>query len=189
MGALGRTLWTVEPGRRAARNTGVAPGALIACLLCAGVAAGCATEAADTPVPAAREARGVVVTEDDPSLPRGCGPAEVAALLTELFDAISRGDRPAARALLVDPAMIERLERPVAGPLRLSAVIVGYANGLGQIEFRAAPGRLIGKGAVQCEEGRFAAVGLGAEHSGIRMAPLCGRRPGHAVVACVRDWS
>jgi hypothetical protein len=168
----------------------VAPRALIACVLCAGAAAGCGAEAADSPVGAARETRGVVVIEDDRSLPRGCGPAEVAALLSELFDAVNRGDGPAARALVVDPAMIERLERPAAGrSIRLRAVIVGYANGLGQIEFRAAPGRLIGKGAVQCEVRRFAAVGLGAEHSPIRMAPLCGRRPGHAVLACVRDWS
>jgi hypothetical protein len=85
--------------------------------------------------------------------------------------------------------MVELLERPASGgPLQLRAVIVGYAHGLGQIEFRAAPGRLIGKGAVQCEERRFAAVGLGAEHPGIRMAPLCGRPPGQAVLACVRHW-
>ena len=168
----------------------MAPRALIACLLCAGVVAGCGAEGANSPVVAAHETRGVVVIEDDRSLPRGCGPAEVAALLIELLDAMDRGDGPAARALLAEPAMIVPLERPAAGrPLRLRAVIVGYANGLGQIEFRAAPGRRIGKGAVQCEERRFAAVGLGAEHPRIRMAPLCGRRPGHAVLACVRDWS
>jgi hypothetical protein len=59
-------------------------------------------------------------------------------------------------------------------------VIVGFANGLGQIEFRASD-RLVGKGAIACETRKVVAIGLGAEHE--RMAPLCaGGR------ACARHW-
>lgn len=99
----------------------------------------------------------VVVTEDDPSLPSGCRPAEVARML-------------------------------VARHPGLTEVIVGYANGLGQIEFRS-EGNGIGKGAIDCERRRFVALGAGASH--IRhMPPVCDR-PAHAagaVLACVRHW-
>ena len=81
-----------------------------------------------------------------------------------------------------DPVLVvPLLERPAAGrPLRLVAVIVGFANGLGQIEFRGSD-RLVGKGAIDCETRKVVAIGLGAEHE--RMAPLCaGRR------ACARHW-
>jgi len=147
--------------------------ALTLCVLSALVAIGCATEAPDAAEPPDRD-RGS-------ALPSGCRPAEVASLLDELFDALNRGHRAAAAALLVDREMLAMLERPAARrPLRLQSVIVGFANGLGQIEFRAA-GRLGGKGAVDCETRRLVAIGLGAEHE--RMAPLCGGRR-----ACARDW-
>jgi hypothetical protein len=98
---------------------------------------------------------GVLVTEDDPSLPRGCRPAEVARLV-------------------------------MAREPRLTEIIVGYANGLGQIEFRVGRG-VAGKGAVDCAEGRIVALGAGATHA--ELAPLC--RPAAAtgaVLACVRHW-
>jgi hypothetical protein len=178
--------------------TGVALGV---CVLCAAAAIGCATEPsgdsrdggdpASKHKPAAtRVAAGqeIVVTEDDRSLPSGCRPAEVARLLDELFDALNRGDEHAVAALVVDREMLALLARPAASrPLRLRAVIVGYANGLGQIEYRAAD-RLLGKGAVDCETRRVVAIGLGAEHE--RMAPLCGGRrpPDGTALACARHW-
>jgi hypothetical protein len=176
--------------------------ALGVCVLCAAAAIGCATEPpgasrdggdptskrnpAATRVAAGQE---IVVTEDDGSLPSGCRPAEVARLLDELFDALNRGDEQAAAALVLDREMLARLTRAAAAaghPLRLRAVIVGFANGLGQIEFLAAE-RLLGKGAVDCETRRVVAIGLGAEHE--RMAPLCGGRPPDGTaLACARHW-
>jgi hypothetical protein len=131
--------------------------------LFAATAFGCPGEASDrAPAPVAAGTN-VVVTEDDHSLPRGCRPAEVAVLLEQLFGALNRGDRQAAAALVIDREMLALLSRPAHGrTLRLRAVIVGFANGLGQIEFRAA-GRLEGKGAVDCKTRRLVAVGLGAE--------------------------
>jgi hypothetical protein len=139
--------------------------AVAVCLLSAAIAIGCGEESASR----------------DRSLPSGCRPAEVARLLDELFDALNRRDHEVAAALVIDREMLTLLERPAAGrSLRLVAVIVGFGNGLGQIEFRAAR-RLVGKGAIDCETRRFVAIGLGAEHE--RMAPLCdGRR------ACARHW-
>jgi hypothetical protein len=157
--------------------------ALALCVLLAAAAMGCAGEGAH------RADRALHDRASGPRLPRGCRPAEVAGLLHELFGALNRGEREAAAALVIDPAMLRRLERAAAGrPLRLRAVIVGFGNGLGQIEFRAA-GRLVGKGAVDCPTGRLVAVGLGRERS--RMAPLCRRRPraGGPAIACVRHWS
>jgi hypothetical protein len=98
---------------------------------------------------------GVLVTEDDPSLPRGCRPAEVARVV-------------------------------MAREPRLTEVIVGYANGLGRIEIRLGPG-VIGKGALDCEDGRIVALGAGATHE--RLAPLCPPAAATgAVLACVRQW-
>jgi hypothetical protein len=167
------------------------PAALAACVLLAATAVGCASAPAEREGAsgAAGAGRGVVVTEDDRSLPRGCRPAEIAGLLGDLFDALNRGDVDAAGALVIDRQMLPLLERPAAGrPLRLQAVIVGLGNGLGQIEFRAAGG-LIGKGAVDCATRRLVAVGLGVKH--VRMAPLCGPRSRGkgAALACVRHWS
>ncbi len=140
--------------------------ALAACLVSAAIAVGCAEDSSGRDAAPAPERSG--------SLPSGCRPAEVARLLDELFDALNRGNRDIAAALVVDRETLALLERPAAGrPLRLTAVSVGFGNGLGQIEFRAA-GRLVGKGAIDCDTRRFVAIGLGAEHE--RMAPLCGGR-------------
>jgi hypothetical protein len=130
--------------------------ALAVCLVSAAVAIGCSEE------PSGRDA--APARERTASLPSGCRPAEVAQRLDKLFDALNRGNREVAAALVIDREMLALLERPAAGrPLRLTAVIVGFGNGLGQVEFRAA-GRLVGKGAIDCETGRFVAIGLGAEH-------------------------
>ena len=95
------------------------------------------------------------MVEDDPSLPSGCRPAQVAHVV-----------------MARDP--------------RLTEVIVGYANGLGHIEFRLG-GRLAGKDAVDCEEGRIVAWGAGATHEGL--APLCRHAAATtSVLACVRHW-
>jgi hypothetical protein len=151
--------------------------ALALCLVFAATVTACGEESAG------REHRA-----HGPTLPSGCRPPQVAGLLTELFDALNRRDRQTAGALVIDPAILTRLRRAATGrPLRLQAVIVGYGNGLGQIEFRAA-GRLEGKGAVDCEARRLVAVGLGREQT--RMAPLCrhARRARGGAVACARRW-
>ena len=153
--------------------------ALAVCLLSVGIAIGCGEESASRDSEPARQE--VAATHDDSSLPPSCRPAEVAQLLDDLFDALNRRDDAAAAALVADRELLVLLERPAARrPLRLVAVIVGFANGLGQIEFRASD-RLVGKGAIDCETRKVVAIGLGAEHE--RMAPLCaGRR------ACARHW-
>jgi hypothetical protein len=107
----------------------------------------------------------VVVTEDDPTLPDGCRPAQVAQVLNGHFGT---------------PAV------------QLDEVIVGYANGLGQIEFAAtvAGRRVHGKGAIDCAARSVVAFGFGPESE--RHAPLCRPRPErrtHATVACVRHWT
>jgi hypothetical protein len=166
--------------------------ALALCLVAAVTGVACASDPApepERPLRAADSASGIVVTEDDRSLPRGCRPAEVAGLLRGLFDALNSGDRAAAASRVIDTEMLAQLERSADGrPLRLRAVIVGLGNGLGQIEFRAA-GRLIGKGAVDCQTRKLVAIGLGRERT--RMAPLCDRVTvdAGASVGCVRHWS
>jgi hypothetical protein len=113
----------------------------------------------------------------------------VVTLLLGLFDAVNRDDRIAAASFLADPALLALFERASAGrPLRLRQVAVGYANGLGQIEFRSAGG-VVGKGAVDCEARKLVAGGAGASHER-RLAPLCARttRNISGVAACVRRW-
>ena len=76
----------------------------------------------------------------------------------------------------------------IARDPRLTEVIVGYANGLGQLEFRLG-GNLVGKGAIDCEQRRIVAWGAGASHE-LSAAPQC-KRPAYArdaVLACVRHW-
>jgi hypothetical protein len=146
---------------------------LAVCVLSAAIAVGCGDEP-PPPDPAPDHAPAT-------SLPSGCRPAQVARLLDELFAALNRGDEAAAAAIVIDRQMLARLERPVGErPLRLRAVIVGYARGLGHIAFQGA-GRLMGKGAVDCGTRRLVAIGLGAVHE--RMAPLCGGRR-----ACAHHW-
>ena len=76
----------------------------------------------------------------------------------------------------------------IARDARLTEVIVGYANGLGQFEFRLG-GNLVGKGAIDCEERRIVAWGAGASQE--LSAPPLYERPAYArdaVLACVRHW-
>lgn len=106
----------------------------------------------------------VVVTEDDTMLPDGCRPAQAAQVLTTHLGTTG---------------------------VHLDEVIVGYANGLGQIEFAATVGgrRAHGKGAIDCPARSVVAFGLGPESEPV--SPLCGRPPRrtHATVACVRHWT
>jgi hypothetical protein len=107
----------------------------------------------------------VAVTEDDLTLPDGCRPAQATQVLNGHFGT---------------PAV------------RLDEVIVGYANGLGQIEFAAtvAGGRVHGKGAIDCAARSIVALGFGREAE--RHAPLCRPSPErrtHATLACVRHWT
>jgi len=46
---------------------------------------------------------GIVVTEDDPSMPAGCRPGEVAKLITGFFGAANRGDAAAASRFVALP--------------------------------------------------------------------------------------
>jgi hypothetical protein len=107
----------------------------------------------------------VAVTEDDVTLPDGCRPAQVTQVLNDHFG---------THAVHVDE------------------VIVGYSNGLGQIEFAAtvAGRRAHGKGAVDCPTRSIVAFGFGPQPG--RVAPLCRPRPPrrtHATLACVRQWA
>jgi hypothetical protein len=84
------------------------------------------------------------------------------------------------------PAEVARVL--IARDPRLTEVIVGYANGLGQLEFRL-EGNLVGKGAIDCEERRIVAWGAGASDE--RRVPRLCSRPAYAseaVLACVRHW-
>jgi hypothetical protein len=108
----------------------------------------------------------VTVTREDAVLPAGCRPAEVATLV--------------ARRLEAHPRRLHLVE-----------VAVGYANGLGQVELKAAdPGgaRAEGKGAVDCEARRIVAFGVGVIPSDQTTAPVCPVAPGGGPVACARDW-
>jgi hypothetical protein len=116
--------------------------------------------------------------------------AWVEALLAGMFAVVSA---PSAIVVTEDDAALPQGCRPAqiarivkARDPRLTQVIVGYANGLGQIEFRLGP-RIIGKGAVDCREGRIVAWGAGPSPEAF--ASVC-RAPAAttAVLACVRHW-
>jgi hypothetical protein len=105
----------------------------------------------------------VIVTDDDTTLPDGCPPAQVAQTLQARFGT---------------PAV------------HVDEVIVGHANGLGQIEFSVtvAGRRAHGKGALDCPARSIVAFGMGPEPGRIgRLCPLPPRRT-RATVACVRRW-
>jgi hypothetical protein len=105
----------------------------------------------------------VVVTDDDTTLPDGCRPAQVAETLHARFGT---------------PAV------------HVDEVIVGHANGLGQIEFSAtvAGRRAHGKGALDCPARSIVAFGMGPEPG--RIGPLCPPPPRRtrATIACARHW-
>jgi hypothetical protein len=103
----------------------------------------------------------VTVTEDDLTLPAGCRPSQA----------------------------VRALQHHVGPAVHFDEVIVGYANGLGQLEFSAsAAGTLAhGKGAMDCATGQIVAFGLG--YGSERDARLCPPARTHATVACVRHWA
>ena len=102
----------------------------------------------------------VVVTGDDPGLPDGCRPAQA----------------------------VQALRAHVGPAIRFDEVIVGYANGLGQIEMSATVAglRAHGKGAIDCHTRSVVAFGIGPEPEPV--ARLCPQARTHATVACVRHW-
>jgi hypothetical protein len=140
------------------------------------VLAGCGGGTAAAPQQAtpgeSRTGSSIVVTEDDLKLPAGCRPGQVARLVADAVDAGNRG----------------HFER-----FRLAELIVGYANGLGQIEYKLTP-LAEGKGAVDCKRGEIV-VWTGARPrrapAGQAVGPLCPRPDPPALdsaVACVRHW-
>jgi hypothetical protein len=119
-----------------------------------------------------------VVVPDDLSLPAGCRPGSVAESVQAYVAARYRG----------------------AQRVWLREIAVGYANGLGQLEFklarRAAGGPsgssapdVEGKGAYDCRRRMIVELGWGVvgPHSGT--SPLCGRPAPHGrPLACARHW-
>jgi hypothetical protein len=146
---------------------------------CGGGDAGGGTPAAPRPQPTAVATvvpggalASVVVTEDDLSLPAGCRPGSVAKIVIDA---------------------LELQNRRLHHGFRLRELIVGYANGLGQIEYKLTPPSE-GKGAVDCNR-RELVVWTGDRPPVLSTeevtAPLCpqpARLPEEAVVACVRHW-
>jgi hypothetical protein len=84
---------------------------------------------------------------------------------------------------------VHALRHHLGPAVRFDEVIVGYANGLGQLEFSAtvAGVEAHGKGAMQCDTQAIVAFGLGPA-GGLRVARLCPPARAHAMVACARDW-
>jgi hypothetical protein len=190
--------------------------------------------ACDSDWPPRRRADHVVVTRDSPELPSGCRPRPVAARIEAFLGAFNRGDGSAARFAAPELAphggwysvteghprrggrhfMAERqseLVRYFIGRhrhgerMRLLEVTVGFANGLGHIEFRVErraddlrglgirTNVAYGKGALRCADGKIIAWSMGmpagrrdpyADHE------ICPRPIARvtAIVACARRW-
>jgi hypothetical protein len=133
----------------------------------AALAGGCGSARdAATPEPRKTSSDPVTVTRDDPALPAGCRPAEVVELVERRLAA--RGDG-----------------------MKLRELAVGFANGLGQIEIKARAGARLGegKGAVDCEQGRIVAWGMGITPPGQEVAAVCPAAPQGGPVACAREWT
>jgi hypothetical protein len=176
----------------------------------------------------------VVVTRDDPEMPSGCRPRRVVARITAFLEAFNRGDGSAARFAAPELAPhggwysvtegdprrggrhfvaerqneLERyfIERHRTGErMRLLEVAVGFANGLGHIEFRVdrraddlrrlgiRTNIAYGKGALRCEDGKIIVWSM-AMHAGRRdpheayeVCPRPAARPAK-IVACARRW-
>jgi hypothetical protein len=203
---------------------------VLACLVLAGCAAD-ATTPASTGEIAPRGSTRVVVTQDDPALPGGCRPRRVALRIGAFLAAFNRGDGSAARFAAPElgphggwysvseagrrhfvTARQSDLARYFVGRhrrgerMRLLEVAIGFANGLGHIEFRidrrADDLRRLGitttiaygKGALRCEDGRIVAwsmgmaAGRGDPHDGFEICPPPPTRVA-AVIACARRWS
>ena len=203
--------------------------ALLACAVLGGCAAD-ADEPREAPAGEPRAARtpaasDVVVTRDDPSLPPACRPRALALRIGEWLDAVSDGDASATRFVATsggwysvtegqarhfvayDRAKLaayfarrhEHRER-----MRLLELAVGFANGLGQIEFRVdrraddlrrlgVAGTVAhGKGAVNCSTRQVVVWSMGMP-TGRRVPDfvVCPRPRAArdaAVVACARRW-
>lgn len=196
-----------------------------------GGAAGSAKRASDRNT---REAQPgpVLVVGDDPSLPPGCRPRQVARLLQDFIIAFNRGERTAADFVVFGVAPgggwysmsegaprnggrhfvardIESLRRYFAARhrrherLQLREVIVGYANALGQIEYKLTrraddlrrrgitTSGVEGKGAVDCERRRVVVWSMGMVSRDTETGRLCPRpatAEKQAAVACSRRW-
>jgi hypothetical protein len=192
-------------------------------------------EAADARPPSADRAPGalaraeaarVAVTRDDPTLPAECRPGTLARRIAAFFDAFNRGDPSAVHYVAPSggwysvtegrrrhfvtysrrglPAYFARRHRH-GERLRLVELAVGYANGLGQIEYRLErrAGDLrrlgitgttaLGKGAVDCEAGRIVVWSMGmppGRGDAFIDADICPppRARRAAIVACARRW-
>jgi hypothetical protein len=200
------------------RTVRMRPTALLACA----ALGGCAADARAEPDVRA----GIVVTRDDPSLPAACRPRALATRIGRFLDAVSRGDPAAARFVAPSGGWYSVTEgrarhfvayerRELAEHLarrhdrgervRLLDLAVGFANGLGQIEFRldrraddlrrlgVAGTIAIGKGAVNCDSGSIVVWSMGMPTGRDRHADLspCPRPPkprGAVTVACARRW-
>ena len=197
--------------------------ALIVCLALGACSTGTATRA-----PAER----VVVTRDDLEVPRGCRPGRVAQRIAVFLAAFNRGDGSAARFAAPELApgggwysvtegtvrtggrhfvatRQSELVRYFVGRhghgerLRLLEIAVGFANGLGHIEFRierraddlrrlgVRTNVAFGKGAMRCGDGRIVVWSMGMHagrrdpHANFQICPPPPTRVS-AIVACAR---
>jgi hypothetical protein len=200
-------------------------------LLACAVLGGCAAAAEDAPESRPREpaapvaAADVLVTRDDRSLPGVCRPGRLAARIGDFLDAVSRGDPAAAHFVAPSGGWYSVTEgrarhfvaydRPKLSAyfarrhehgerMRLLELAVGFANGLGHIEFRVdrraddlrrlgVVGTVAhGKGAVNCTTREVVVWSMGMPTD--RRVPdfvICGPRRASrdaAVVACARRW-
>jgi hypothetical protein len=202
--------------------------ALLACAVLGGCAAD-EDDPRDAPsgepqAAAARAVSDVLVTRDDPSLPPACRPRALALRIGDFLDAVSRGDSAAARYMAPSGGWYSVTEgrarhfvaydRAKLAPyfarrhehgerMRLLELAVGFANGLGHIEFRVerraddlrelgVVGTVAhGKGAVNCSTRQIVVWSMGMP---IRQVPdfvICRRPPAardDVVVACARRW-
>jgi hypothetical protein len=202
--------------------------ALLACVSAAGCAAD-SGEPRDAPaserVPdTAPAAAHVLVTRDDPSLPPACRPRALALRIGDFLDAVSRGDPAAVRFVAPSGGWYSVTEgrarhfvaydraklaayfarRHAHGErMRLLELGVGFANGLGQIEFRVdrraddlrrlgVVGTLAhGKGAVDCSTRQVVVWSMGMATRRVPDFVICPRPRAArdaAVVACARRW-
>jgi hypothetical protein len=198
--------------------------AALACAALAGCAAN-AEEPRDAPprVVEAPAAPAVVVTRDDRSLPPACRPRALALRLSDFLDAVSSGDPRAARFVSSTGGLYSVSEGRVrhfvtydrpeltayfarrhahGERMRLLELAVGFANGLGQIEFRVdrraddlrrlgVVGTVAhGKGAVNCSTREIVVWSMGMATRPEPRFVICGRpRPAlDGIVACARRW-
>jgi hypothetical protein len=176
----------------------------------------------------------VVVTRDYLALPGGCRPLRVAQRISAFLAAFNRGDGSAARFAAPELApyggwysvtegntrrggrhFVATRQRELARyftgrhrrgeRMRLLEVAVGFANGLGHIEFRVdrraddlrrlgiRTNVAYGKGALRCGDGKIVVWSMGMQagrtdpHEGFEICPPPPTRTS-AIVACARRW-